>query len=71
MLPDFDKEGEENMRSWKKLFSRAGSVNDAIWKRLRRLTKGEIMDIQSLLALVRRLQLVKEEIWLDPDEPAS
>jgi len=71
LLPDFDQEGQENIRRWRKLLERTGLVNDTLWKRLRTLTKGDIMDIQSLSVLARRFRMVKEEIWLDPDEPVS
>jgi len=71
LLPDFDKEGEENMRRWRKILERVGSVDDSIWRKLRHLTKGEVRDIESLPTLARKFRLIREEIWLDPDEEVS
>jgi len=71
LLPDFDKEGKENMRRWRKLFERAGSVDDSIWKKLRHLTKGEAKDVEGLPTLADRFGLIRKEIWLDPDEQVS
>jgi 5S rRNA maturation endonuclease (ribonuclease M5) len=71
LLPDFDNEGRENMRTWQRSLERMGQVDDLIWRKLWHLAKREARGIEDLSALAQRLGLAKEDMWLDPDEQVS
>lgn len=71
LLPDFDKEGRQNLRKWQKTLQLTAQVDDSVWRKLLHVTKGGAADIEGLSALALRFGLIRERMWLDPDEQVS
>jgi len=71
LLPDFDREGREKMRRWRSSFSRGVSVDTGTWRLLSSVLKGESIGIEGLANLAKKLGLLRNDMWLGPDERVS
>ncbi len=71
LLPDFDREGRENIRRWKSELSSGRDVDTTTWRILRSLVKSEGIGIEGLARLAGKLGLSRKEMWLGPDERVS
>ncbi len=70
-LPDFDREGREKIRKWRSELSSGRDVDSTTWRILRSLLKSEGIGIESLARLAEKLNLLRKEMWLGPDERVS
>jgi 5S rRNA maturation endonuclease (ribonuclease M5) len=71
LLPDFDREGREKIRKWRSELSSDRDVDSTTWRILRSLVKGEGIGIEGLAHLAEKLDLLRKEMWLGPDERVS
>jgi len=71
LLPDFDREGREKMRRWRSSFSRGTSVDVGTWRLLSSVLKREGIGIEGLANLAHKLGLLRNDMWLGPDERVS
>ena len=71
LLPDFDREGREKIRNWRSELSSGRNMDSTTWRILRSLLKSEGIGIEGLARLAEKLNLLRKEMWLGPDERVS
>ena len=71
LLPDFDREGREKIRKWRSELSSDKDVDSATWRILSSLLKSERTGVEGLARLAEKLNLLRKEMWLGPDERVS